>query len=67
MYDIFVMKYLAILPCHLSLIAIHILEYRQFSDIHIVQGIVATYLRYGGTFKHDVVANLPLSLSAKEL
>jgi len=36
---------LAILPCDLSLIAIHISDYRQFSDIHISQGSVTTYLR----------------------
>jgi len=26
-------------------------DYRQFFDIHILQGSVATYLRYGGTVK----------------
>ena len=43
----------------------HISEYRQFSDILISQGSVTTYLRCGGILKHDFVANLPLSLSAK--
>ena len=37
-----------------------------FSDIHISQGSVATHLRCGGIYKYNVVANLPLSLSAKE-
>jgi len=39
----------------------------QISDIHISQGNAATYLRFGGIFKYDFVANLPLSLSVKEL
>jgi len=29
-----------------------------FSDIHISQGSVATYLKRGGIFKHEFVANL---------
>jgi len=37
------------------------------SDIHISQGSVATYLRCGGIFKYEFVANLPVSLSVKEL
>jgi len=45
----------------------HISDYRQFSDIHISQGSVATYFRCGGIFKHDFVANLPLSLLAKKI
>jgi len=45
----------------------HISDYRQFSDIHISQGNVATCLRYGGIFKHGFVANLPLSLLAKNV
>jgi len=71
--DIFVMKQpittemLAILPCHLSLITIHISDCCQFSDIHISQGSVAIYLRCGRIFKYVFVANLPPSLSAKEL
>ena len=56
---------LAILPCHLSLITIHISDCCQFSDIHISHGSVVTHLRCGGIFKYDV-ANLPLSLSVKE-
>jgi len=43
----------------------HISDFRQFSDIHISQGTVATYIRYGGIFKQKFVANLPLGLSGK--
>jgi len=59
---------LATLPCHLSLITIHISDSHQFSDIHISQGSVATYSRCGGIFKYEFVANanLPLSLSVKK-
>ena len=49
------------------LLALHISDYRQFSDIHISQGSVATHLTNGGIFKHDFVANLPLSLLAKKI
>jgi len=59
-------KYLATLPCDLSLITIHISDCRQFTDIHISKGSVSTYLRCGGTFKYEFVVNLPPSLSAKE-
>ena len=38
----------------------------QFSDIHVSQGSVATYLMCGGIFKYAFVATLPLSLTAKE-
>jgi len=44
------LKCWAILPCDLSLIIIHISNCRQFSDINILQGSVATYLRCGGIF-----------------
>ena len=44
-----------------------LLEDGEFSNIDISQGSVATYLRCGGIFKYQFVANLPLSLSAKEL
>jgi len=57
---------LAILPCDLSLITIHISDCCQFSDVHISQGSVATYVRCGGIFKYEFVANLPLSLPVKE-
>jgi len=30
---------------------------RQFSENHIAQGSVATYLRYGGTFTCEFVAH----------
>jgi len=42
------LKCLDILPCHLSLITIHISDCCQFSDIHISQASVATYLSCGG-------------------
>jgi len=58
---------LAILSCDLSLITIHISDYRQFFDIHISQGSVATQLRCGGIFKYDFVANLPISLTTKKI
>jgi len=44
----------------------HISDCCQFSDIHISQSSVATYLRWGGIFKYEFVANLPMSLSVKE-
>jgi len=56
---------LAILSCHLPLITIHISDCRQFSDVHISQGSVETYLRCGGIFEYDFAANLPVSLSVK--
>jgi len=62
--DIFVC--LAILCYHVSLITMHISDFRQFSDVHISQGRVATYIRCGGIFKQKFVANLPLGLSGKE-
>jgi len=54
---------MAILPGDLSLITISISDRHQFSDIRISQGSVATYLRCGGIFKYEFVANLLLSLS----
>ena len=44
----------------------HISDCCQFSDIHISQGSVATYLRCGGIFKYEFVANLPMSLPVKK-
>jgi len=44
----------------------HISDCCQFSDIHIAQGSVATYLRCGGIFKYKFVANLAMSLTVKE-
>jgi len=49
------------------IITICISDWRQFSDIHISQGSVATRLRCGGIFEYEFVADLPLSPSAKEL
>ena len=37
-----------------------------FFCIYISQGSVATCLKRGGIYKYDFVANLPMSLSAKE-
>jgi len=51
----------------LALITIHISDCHQFSDIYISQDSVATYLRFGGIFKHEFVANVSLSLTAKEV
>ena len=36
-------------------------HYPQFSVVHILQGSVATYVRFG-----EFVANLPLSLTVKK-
>jgi len=57
---------LAVLSCDLSLITMHISDCCQFSDIHISQGSVATYLRCGGICKYEFVANLQVSLPVKE-
>ena len=43
-----------------------LLEHGDFLNIDILQGSVETHLRCGGIFKQEFVANLPLSLSAKE-
>ena len=45
---------------------IHISDWRHFSDIHISQGSVATWLRRGGIFKHKFVADLLPSPPVKE-
>ena len=39
---------------------------KQFLNINISHGSLATHLRCGGMFHNDVIANLPLSLSVKE-
>jgi len=44
----------------------HISDCCQFSDIHISQGSVATYLKCGGIFKYEFVAHLSMSLTVKE-
>ena len=41
-------------------------EHCDFLNIDISQGSVATYLRYGGIFKHAFIANLPLTLPMKK-
>jgi len=61
------LKCLAVLSCDSSLITVHSSDYRQFSDIYISHGSVATYVRWGGIFKYEFVVNLPVSLSAEEL
>jgi len=38
----------------------------DFFHTDISQGSIATYVRCGGIFQYDFVANLPLSLSLKE-
>jgi len=38
-----------------------------FSDIHISQGSVATFLKGGGILKHELVAKLLPSLKVKKL
>jgi len=43
-----------------------LLEHCDFLNTDISQGSVATYLRCGGMFRYEFVANLPLSLPAKE-
>ena len=43
-----------------------LLEHRDFLIIDISQGSVATRLRYGGIFKYELVANLPVSQPVKE-
>ena len=50
---------------HVCLLQV-ILEHGDFLNIDILQGSVATHLRCGAIFKYEFVANLPLSLSAKE-
>jgi len=55
-----------ILPCDLSLITIHISHCHQFTDIHILQSSVVTYLRCSEIFKYEFIANVSLSLSVKE-
>ena len=37
-----------------------------FLNTDVSHGSVATYLRCGGIFKYDFIANLPLSLLVKE-
>jgi len=51
------LKYVATLPCNLSLIAC-------FADINVSQGSV---VRYGGIFNNDFTANLPRDLPVKKM
>jgi len=44
-----------------------LVEDGDFLNIDISQGSVATWLRRGGMFKYEFVANLPLSLSVKKI
>ena len=43
-----------------------LLEHCDFLNIDISRGSVATRLRCGGIFKHELVANLTVSLPVKE-
>jgi len=52
-------KYVATLPCNLSLMAC-------FADINVSQGSVATYARCGGTFNIRLGTNLLRNLSARK-
>jgi len=53
-------KYVATLPCNLSLIAC-------FAHTNVSQGSVATYARCGGTFSIHLTANLPRNLPVKTI
>ena len=61
------LKCLVTLPYDLPLITIHISDWRHFSDSHNSQGSVAKCLRRGGICKEVFVANLSVSLFAKEV
>jgi len=50
----------------LSLITIHVSGCRQFTDIHISQGSVATYLRVVEYLNMSLLQNLSLSQSVKD-
>jgi len=54
------------LPCDLSLITIHISEWRYSSDVHISLGSVETCLRRDGIFKNVFLANFLPSPSVKK-
>ena len=57
---------MAVLSCVLLFITMHISDCHQFSDIHISQGSVTTYLRSDAISRQNVVANLPARLPVKE-
>jgi len=48
------------------LITIHASDFRQFSDVDVSQGSVATRLRCGGITNDRFVANLLVNLTVKE-
>jgi len=52
------LKYVATLPCNLSLMAC-------FADVNISQGSLATYARCGGIFNIRLTTNFPRSLPVK--
>jgi len=52
------LKYVATLPCNLSLMAC-------FADIYVLQGSVATYARCGGSFSIRITTNLPWNFPVK--
>ena len=52
------LKYVATLPCNLSLMAC-------FADINISQGSIATYARFGVIFNTHLTTNLPRNLPVK--
>jgi len=52
-------KYVATLPCNLSLIAC-------FADINVSQGSVAIYARCDGIFNIQLTTNLPRNLPVKK-
>jgi len=54
------LKYVATLPCNLSLLAC-------CADINISQGSVATYAGYGWVFNVFLTANLPRNRSEKKI
>jgi len=54
------LKYVATLPCNLSLLAC-------FADVNVSQGSVATYARCGGIFNIHLTANLPRNLLVKKI
>ena len=49
------LKCLAILPCDLSVITIHISDWHHFSDSHISQSSLATYLSRVGILKKSLL------------
>jgi len=52
------LKYVATLPCNLSLTA-------RFADMNVSHGSIATSAKYGGIFNIHLTANLPRNLPVK--